>query len=776
MTQFEKRSVLGLLGLVLLIYGQTLTFEFTNWDDPALVIENPAIRSIGFDTFVPKPGQAYQPLRVLSYAIDYAIWGTGSPGPYHAMNMLLHASATILLFLTLLRVLPLLRKRSEPMTALIVAALFAVHPINVESVAWVASRKYVLLANFAFLAVYAYCREGRKWQITVPVATLFAILASPFGIVVPALLSLLEICRLGDRQHKRLWPAWGVFLAMAPVLWWVLVSAGVHGERVATTGEARANLWTMLRCLFDYARMLVLPIGLSNKYVDLILPNPWNAKVLLAIAGLGALAWWLRCELRKGNRFPLFCAGWFFVAWAPVSNLVPISTTMADRYLYLPAIGIFIALAHLAKPQVFAAIIAGFAAFAIARTRVWQNSETLWRDSLAKAPHSPIAHNSLGEHLQKSGQLDDAISHFRRAIEFFPNAANAHSNLGAALRLKEDLNGAIQHLEIARGLAPNLPAVHLNLGGVYFDANRLEESRQAFEKLLELRPDTAIAWFGLGLTQERLNSPSQAIAAYQRAIELNLNEPSAHNNLGVLLAARGDIPGAIAEYNKALALYPQFADAYYNRGVAEISNGNAAGALADYKQAVAVAPQHARALNNLGAMYRDSGNLEQAIHFLKRAHLADGEFALARHNLAAALRLAGREDEAAAIDAVQSNPHYDLAMQLEKSGDRAGTLKALRQAVDAMPDDMRALNALAWRLLQHPAPTPNERRESLTHAKRATELTDGKNPRALLTLALAWAANENYAQAREVANSALAMNPPEEVKARISHLLQQLPD
>ena len=348
---FQNRAILGLLGLVLLIYGQTLGFDFSNWDDPALVLKNPAIRSLGVDTFVPKPGQAYQPIRVLSYAIDYAIWGLDSPGAFHFTNLLLHASATILLFLALQRMLPLLRgpRPTDAKLALLVAALFAVHPVNVESVAWVASRKYVLLANFAFLAFYGYCRSGRKWPILVPVATLLAILASPFGIVIPALLLLFEICRASDRKPARTLPAWGVFLVMAPILWWALVSAGAHGERVATSGEARANLWTMLRCLFDYARMLLLPFDLNNKYVDILQPSPWSAKVLLSIVALGSLFAWAWRGFRAGKRLPLFCVGWFFLTWAPVSNLVPISTTMADRYLYLPAVGVFLGLALLAE-------------------------------------------------------------------------------------------------------------------------------------------------------------------------------------------------------------------------------------------------------------------------------------------------------------------------------------------------------------------------------------------------------------------------------------------
>jgi tetratricopeptide (TPR) repeat protein len=772
-SQYQKRGMLVLAAFVLLVYGQTLSFDFTNWDDPALVVDNPAIRSIGLDTVVPRPGQAYQPVRVLSYAIDYAIWGTDTPGAYHFMNMLLHASASILLFLALQRMLPLLRL--DPLLALPIAGLFAVHPVNVESVAWVASRKYVLLANFAFLALYAYCRDQGKWRLVVPVATLLAILSSPFGIVIPALLSLLEFCRHSERKPKRLLPAWAVFVLLAPVLWWVLVGTGADGERVATSLEVHANLWTMLRCLFDYASMLMLPWGLNNKYVDLLHPNPWHPKVLLSIVGLCLLAWWVFREYKKGERLPLFCAGWFFIAWAPVSNLVPISTTMADRYLYLPAIGLFIALAPLVKRQIIP-VFAILILLAAARTRVWKDSAALWQDSLSKAPNSPIAHNSLGEHLMNnSGQVDAAIEHFRKAIDLYPDAANAHSNLGAALRLKDDLTGALHHLEIARKLAPALPAVHLNLGGVYYDAQRYVESRQAFERLLELRPDTAIGWFGLGLTLERLNSSSQAIGAYQQAIKLNLNEPSAHNNLGALLAARGDHAGAIAEYGKALRLFPEFADALYNRGVAEFANGNPAQAMADYKQAITVNQQHARALNNLGTMYRDAGQLEQAIHLLQRSRLADPSFELAGRNLAAALRLAGRDDEAAALALPEQNSQYDLALKLEKAGDRNGALAALRKAIEAVPGDVRAHNGLAWRLLQHPAPSADERRESLTHAQRAAELTRNSNPRVLLTLALAWAANENYPQSRNVANAALALNPPEDVRTRIANLLQQLP-
>ncbi|MFT5127166.1 MAG: tetratricopeptide (TPR) repeat protein [Rhodothermales bacterium] len=293
--------------------------------------------------------------------------------------------------------------------------------------------------------------------------------------------------------------------------------------------------------------------------------------------------------------------------------------------------------------------------------------------------------------------------------------------------------------------------------------------------MLELKPESALGWFGIGLAHEALNTPSQAIGDYQRAIQFGIRQPAAHNNLGVLLAARGDLPGAIAQYNAAIALNAQFADACYNRGVAKFANGDSAGALADYKQAISVDPNHAPAINNLGAMFRDAGNTEHALLLLQKAVDVNPEFLLARRNLAATLRLAGRTAEADALATDVSNPQYDLAMQLEKAGDRAASLKSLRDAIKSVPNDVRARNALAWRLLQQPAPTPDERRESLTHALRAAELTEQKNARVLLTLALAHAAAEDYAQARSVANSALALNPPKDVQAPIRNLLSQLP-
>ena len=678
-----KLAIALVCGLTVLVYARSIGGDFTNWDDPNLVYDNPDIRSISpgalVDMFTPKPGQSYQPLRVLSYAIDYKLWGL-RPAGYHAMNMVLQALAGCLLFFALRITLPKLRTPQSlaPHAALLGALLWTLHPVNVESVAWIASRKYVLLANCAFLAWLAFA-TGKHWLANS--ATLAAILASPFGITLPPLLLLYDYC-CSDQRDPRVFAkvAWRRHLPLAiilgillPILWWVLVVGDAAGARTAVEG---VGLWstglTMLRVLVDYAINLILPFWLNAKYVNHIdsLASP---KVWLGLVMIGAIAWASWRAWKKDDRLPLFMAGWFLIAWVPVSNIVPISTTMADRYLYLPMVGLCAGLALYCGrwPRPFAGVIAFFAILAFLRVGVWQDSASLWADSLKKDDRNAVAHCNLGRALEKSGDKDAAIACYIRAKDLDPNEPGIHSNIGHLLIGQGKFHDAIPHLQ----------------------------------RSLELNANFAPALINMGNALSEIGQPQQALPFLQQAVSL---QDSGANRLsyGTALLRAGQYQAAIGEFQEAISRTPQLAEAHNNVGVALINLKRHDEAIPWLESALRVDANYVVAVHNIGNAHRAMGRHQQALVQYQKALQIDPGYAPSIGQMAVALQAMGRLPEAIAMcqKAVQQQPEeadlwFQLALVQGKSPDHVKEAVASYQKVLALAPSTRAHNNLGTLLL-----------------------------------------------------------------------------
>jgi tetratricopeptide (TPR) repeat protein len=628
--RYATFAIAGIAVLTLLVYARGIGGDFTNWDDPNLVQENPAIRSLApgavIDMFTPRAGESYQPLRVFSYAIDYKLWGL-RPAGYHAMNILLHALAACLLFLALRSALPKLRTphKLAPHAALLGALLWALHPVNVESVAWIASRKYVLLGNFAFLAWLAFS-DGRRW--TAYSATLCAILSSPFGIALPPLLVLYDYCCSEQRDPRAfVRESWRHHLALLvilaillPILWWVLVVGDARGERTAVEG---VGLWstglTMLRVLVDYARNLILPLWLNAKYVNHI-DGLGSPKVWLGLLGLCGIGWACWRAWKKDDKLPLFMAAWFFIAWAPVSNIVPISTTMADRYLYLPIVGLCAGFALLLGrwPRSGGVSVAIFAILAFLRVGVWQNSETLWSDSLAKDESNAVAHCNLGRALEKRQAKQEAIECYLRAIQLDPNEPGIHSNIGHLLNTDGRYHEAIPHLQRALALNADFTPGLINMGNALSEIGRAAEALPYLKKAVAMQDSGANRLsYGTGLL--RAGQHQAAIAEFQAAIQRSPQLTEAHNNVGVALINLKRHDEAIPWFESALAVDPGYVVAVHNIANAHHAMGRHQQAVAQYQKALQLDPGYAPALGAMATALQAMGRVPEAIALCRQA-------------------------------------------------------------------------------------------------------------------------------------------------------------
>jgi Tfp pilus assembly protein PilF len=605
--KFAVLAVGIILLLTTMVYANSIHNDFTNWDDLSLVVENPAIRSLSIDNlieiFTPKAGKTYQPVRVLSYAIDYYLWKLNPLG-YHLGNIVLHGFSAVILYFLLASLLNQIRSESSlesnRIIALLASLLFAVHPVNVEAVTWISSRKYGLLAFFYFSSLYFYSKHSEKgryhriyYALSV-VSYVLSLLSSPFSVTLPAILFLYDYCRIRDINPYNIiksrllsyLPYIVLSISQFVILWNSFTTT--PGPAPAIKSHEINNIFytflTMLRVLYDYMKNLIFPFWLNNMYVDHTSTSLLEYKVILSLLVISLLIGILFFQVRAGYKVNLFCLGWFVFTWLPVSNIIPISTKMADRYLYLPAVGLFLLFSlavyntshrwfsrkakQLVTVPLIAFLVFSLAYLSIDRNRVWANSQTLWEDSLRKAPAYWVPHMNLGLTMAQQGRIEEALSYYRESLRLNPNSVHTHNNLGVVLLERGQIGDAIGHFVAALRLKSDYAETHNNLGVAMFRQGQFDRATAHYREALRLDPDFGKAHNNLGNVLVEKGQFDEAIFHYSMALKAKAHYPEAHNNLGVALAQLGKLNEAIVQFKEALRLKPDYTQASTNLDLA----------------------------------------------------------------------------------------------------------------------------------------------------------------------------------------------------------------
>jgi tetratricopeptide (TPR) repeat protein len=595
------------------------------WDDAQYVVGNAALRDgltpasvrWAFTSFY---AANWHPLAWLSHLADVQLHGL-DPRGHHLTSVLLHAANALLLFVVLRRLTGALWRSA------LVAALFAVHPLRVESVAWVAERKDVLCALFALATIGAYVSWARRptaWRRAGVVALFaLALLAKPMAVTLPLLLLLLDAWPL----HRTDW-AWsgrwrGLVAEKAPLFVLSGLSAAVTlwaqaeaGGLVSTAKYPPAG--RLANAAVSYLRYLgasVVPARLEAFY-----PYPVHGiagwKVGLACVALAALGWgaW-----RTRRRLPFLAAGWlwYLVALAPVVGIVQTGQqAWADRYSYLPLIGPAIALAWLLAglatgPRRRIALVAG-AALAIgalaagtrAQIATWRSDDALYARCLAVDPGNWLAHNNLATGLAGAGRTQEAAFHYQEALRLNPGYETAHYNYANALVAQGRVDEALAHYREAVRIDPGYEIAHYNFANTLLARGRADE----------------------------------AVAEYRAAIRAKPDYVEAYDNLGVALLRQGKIEEALQAYRTVLALKPDLAAAHNNLGGALLRQGKRQEALAHLETAVRLDPGLFRARVNLGQALGELGRWDEAVVQLEAAVRLNPADAFARFQLESAGR------------------------------------------------------------------------------------------------------------------------------------------
>ena len=640
--------------LTFIVFWHVQYHYFIHYDDMLYVTENRHVQG-GLSwgnvvwAFTTYHASNWHPLTWLSLMLDYELFRL-NPAGYHWTNVLFHIANTLLLFLVLNRMTGAIWRSG------FVAALFALHPLHVESVAWVAERKDVLSTLFWMLTIYAYVfyveRPGIKRYLTVFVCFSLGLMAKPMLVTLPFVLLLLDYWPLGRTPFTT-----------------------VEGHIYSQKGEAchhrvSSGKSTVAHLVVEKIPLIVLSI--FSSILTLFAQKNWQAVVSLDAVRLdyrvanafissakyiektfwpkdlalfypyimGIFSpWRIMCSfllfvgisvvvIREIRRYPHLMVGWLWYLGTliPVIGLVQVgSQAMADRYTYVPLIGLFIMvswgvqdlLSNWRYRMQFFLLSSGLI-FSILmvlswmQVQHWQSSITLFEHALRVTKGNYLVHNNLGVALFQDGKSDEAMVHFAKACQIKPDYYDAYNNMGLVLGSQGKVDEAIAHYYKALKIKPDHPETYNNLGVALVSLGRYNDAIVQYTEALRINPGCAMAHNNLGIAFANLGRLHEAIECFKKALEINPDYDDALNNMGSALARRGDVRNAVYYFEKALQLDANNAMVHNNLGMALARTGRYDDAVLHFREALKIRPDYLEAYNNLQTTLRHIKDAERS--------------------------------------------------------------------------------------------------------------------------------------------------------------------
>ena len=608
----QRRTLLSGLGLATALvvltgvaYLPSLRGEFI-WDDSGLITENKLVhaddglRRFWFTT----EASDYYPLTSSLWWLEWRLWGK-KPVGYHAVNVLMHAANSVLIWLVL-------RQLKIP-AAWAAALVFAVHPVNVATVAWISEQKNTLSMLFFAGAILAYLKfdETSRWNWYAGALGLFllALLSKSAVVMLPVVLLLCVWWRQGRVLAKDILRA-GPFFALALVFGFVTIWFQTHralaGEEIRAESFA-ARLAGAGWVPWFYFFKAVWPIDLTVIYPKWQIDGSRLVSFLPGLLLVGCFTWfWIKRH--TWGRPASFGLGYFVVTLFPVLGFIDQGfytySLVADHWQYYSIVGVIaLSVAAIARwPAILAVVVIVLAAATWQRCGVYANDETLWRDNVAKNPASPDAHNHLGVTLWEDGEHQAALRHYEEAVRLNPNHIDARNNLGSSLLGLDRAPEAIAHLEQAVRLRPGFAQAHNNLGVALARVGADEAALEHYRTAAQLQPGYAAAHVNLARALDRLGRLGEAIEHYEQALRLKPGDTEMWNNLGAAYWRIGRPQDAIRCYEQALQLNPAHVEAHYNLAGALEQAGRIAEAIEQYEQALRIKPDFPEARTALARL------------------------------------------------------------------------------------------------------------------------------------------------------------------------------
>jgi len=735
----DVASALLLMVAVVVVYWPALRGGFV-WDDDAHISDNQTLRSLeGLWNIWFQPGATcqYYPLSFTVFWAGYHLWGLNTFG-YHLLTVLMHGVVAVLLWQVL--------KRLEVRAAWLAGAIFALHPVNVMSVAWMTELKNTLSGALILMSAWAYLRfaglgvYGKTtaqpamgwryglWSLALFQLAMFAKTAVSF---LPVTLLLLVWWKRERIIWRLVWPLpamFGIALGMGLLTLHVEHLHGATGDEFQMGSLKRALVSG--RSFWFYLGKLFFPYPLTFIYERWKI-NPmvwWQYVYPVATTVILGGSWFLRGRIGKG----LFVALLHFYITTSMLVLVQVLYMMrysyvSDHWQYFGCMSVFaVAAAGIAavlnrlgmwaRPSgviMMAGLLLVLAMLSWRQCGMYANEETLLQTTISRNPDGPMAYYNLGLVYFQQGRLDEAILQYQKVLQFVPDETDAFNNLGSAFLQQGRLDEAVAYYQKALTIKPDSAATHYNLGNALFQQGRTDE----------------------------------AMAHYQRALAIDPGSPEAHYNLGNAFLQQGQMEAAAVQYRKALAIKPDYAEAHNNLGNVLIQQARVDEAIAHFQEAATLKPDYADAHNNLGSAFFQQGRMEEAVvHYQKALAIKPGDADV--HNL--------------------------LGNVLFQQGRTAEALSHYQKALAIKPDNADVLNKLAWVLATSPQASLRNGNQAVELAQKANQLAGGENPVILCTLAAACAEAGRFPEAVATAQQATRLAEAQSNQALADELQSEL--
>jgi Flp pilus assembly protein TadD len=734
LTMLQAVLILAIPALV--IYANSLRNAFV-FDDHYLVLLNPQIQDLSqyprafqvdAQRALDRPadrGVTHRPLRAALLAVQFHFFGANPTG-FRAVSLLLHVLNGVLVFAIFRKVL------GRPWPSLFTALIFVVHPVQTESVAYVSGQRDVLFTTFylaGFLSFVQYRHTQRAlWLGAAAAAYVMGLMSKEMAITLPLLCALYDLVRnlpgRGEGVHtplvrsvlegarsvvardKMLYGAAAAVLAAA-LFYFVFVANPSH-QRTLYGGGLGPTLNTSARIVVHYVKQLSVPLTLNADYSYNAFPasaSTVDPRGLLAVLILAAIGYGLVFLLRV-DRWAAFGGFWFFITLLPVSQIIPHHEMVAEHYLYLPAIGFALVVAHAVErgvrsPRYGFPVLVGCAAIllllglrTIVRNRDWKDDLALWTKTVQTAPQAARSRLNLAQALRSNGRDEEAIEQFRVYSTIRPDSPSAQIGMGDIYRQMGRYDDAAAQFTKALELSPESAAAALGLAQTYVAMGESDKATEISNHLLRAQFHDEASYRRVGETFAAAGLHGQAVAAYRKGLELNPLDVALHVALGKAYTAAGQHERALEAYREALKLRPGSPGIRNYLGAAYLETGQLQLATEVFLEAIKLDPDYAEARNNLGITYHRLGRRAEAEAEFRRALALQPDSTEFRQNLDLMLNRVAEPSLHDLERAVRESPgsardHFNLGAAYGNRGDLARAAQQFERARALDPDNPR---------------------------------------------------------------------------------------
>ena len=720
------------------VFWQVCNFDFVRYDDDKYVTENRHVQAgltrdgIAW-AFLSVYANNWHPLTWLSHMLDYQLFAA-NPAGHHITNLLFHIISTLLLFFILKRM------TGFPWRSAFVAVLFAIHPLHIESVAWVAERKDVLSTLFFMLTVWAYARyvelPGIYRYLAIILLFALGLMSKPMLVTLPFVLLLLDFWPLGrlhlegsffntgasdlkavgGRNGKG--SSMGLIIEKIPlfILSALSICATIYAQWSGISPLESLPFSTRVSnavvSYISYMGKMIWPSNLAVFYPYQESIPVWQVggAVLLLVLITAIVV-----RLRRRNPYAIVGWLWYLGTLVPVIGLVQVGyQSMADRYTYLPVIGLFIAIAwmvpdllarwrfhRIALSVLAACVMAALMTVSLFQIRYWQNSMTLFARALAVTKNNVLMETNMAAMLAAQGKFGEAITHYQKALRIKQNDLEARYNLtaaieismGAMLAAQGRFGEAIAHYQEALRIKPNDFEARYNLANALARQGKVEDAISHYAGILQTKPDAAAVHNNMGIALSQLGRTDEAIVHFREALRIKPDFEDAGSNLEKALMGQGGTKKPVPEKVAIPPADPNSAEGQLRMGLALFQEGRADEAIPKFEEALRLNPKLAAAHISLGLIMAQKRNLDKAIDHFRKALKINPAIAEAHNSLGVALTYKGSLDEAVEHfeTALKINPrfakaHNSLAVALAQKGRTEEAISHLRKALQLQPD------------------------------------------------------------------------------------------